>query len=220
MSSQYAGGAVNSFGMAPEALYAHLAHGLHAAAQPLTILLASLNEEHTKGMNTADLRELAASSAVEVRRVCNLFTGMQKIVLAGSLRPEVSLLSILPVLTRVAEELSPLFDKDGMSLRSQAPGSCPLVLMNRARTQQALAAVLLVARAHSHGHDTIELLATSSRQAVEIVIQNSNAFIPRLNVEADLSMALAETNIRSQRGSFSLSMQPFRVRIEFDHAGL
>jgi RNA polymerase sigma factor (sigma-70 family) len=54
-------------------LCSNLSHGIHAAAQPLTILLASLNKAHTDRMNTEELRELTASSSEEVQRVCTLF---------------------------------------------------------------------------------------------------------------------------------------------------
>jgi hypothetical protein len=58
---------------ASEQFCSNLAQGIHAAAQPLAVLVASLSTDHTDQMNCDELRELAASSAVEVQRVCASF---------------------------------------------------------------------------------------------------------------------------------------------------
>ena len=67
-----------------EFAWSQLSQGMHAAAQPLTILLASLGKNNTHRMNTSELRDLTESSAVQVQRVCALFRHMQQLLLVQS----------------------------------------------------------------------------------------------------------------------------------------
>ena len=60
--------------------------------------------------------------------------------------------------------------------------------------------------------DTVELIASSSANAVQIVVRNLHLSVAVINAEARLSMAVAEANMRSQQAGFSLSLQPFTVR--------
>lgn len=204
---------------ASEALCVHLSKGIHAAAQPLTVLRASLDCIQTDGMSHGELRELVASSALEVERVCTLFTFMQQIVNVMSIKPELSEISLQPLLAHVADGVELLFAEGGMLLRSIASDTCLPVLIDPARTRQALSSVLLIAHALSKPLDTIELIASStSYGVVRVVVQNVHAYVDAMNAEQSLNMALAEANIRSQQASLSWSLQPFSVQIELKYA--
>lgn len=203
---------------ASETLYSNLAEGIHAAAQPLAVLLASLSKGHTDQMDSAELRELTASSAVEVQRVCTLFNCLQQLVMAESIRPQLSPTPVLPLIEYAADGVNLLFRQDGITLTSVVPDSCPPALINRARTLQALSRVLLVVHGLSATEDTVELIASSFANAVQIVVRNANLSLGVINPEARLSIAVAEANMRSQQADFSLSLQPFTVRIELPKA--
>jgi hypothetical protein len=203
---------------ASEILCSHLAQGIHAAAQPLAVLLASLSKDYTDRMNSDELRELTASSAAEVQRVCTLFSCLQQLVMAESIKPQLSPTPLLPLLAYAADGVNLLFQQDGISLRSVLPDACPPVLIHRVRTLQALSRVLLIVHGLSHAQDTVELIASASANAVQIVIQNLNSSAAMINAEARLSMAVAEANMRSQQAGLSLSLQPFTVFIELPRA--
>src|SRR5271156_6601873 len=94
-------------------LCSNLSHGIHAAAQPLTILLASLSKAHTDRMSTEELRELTANSSQEVQRVCILFGYLQDLVVAESIRPKLSATAIPPLLASAAEGVQLLFQEQG-----------------------------------------------------------------------------------------------------------
>jgi hypothetical protein len=203
---------------ASEILCSNLAQGIHAAAQPLAVLLASLSKDYTDRMNSDELRELTASSAAEVKRVCTLFSCLQQLVMAESIKPQLSPIPLLPLLTYAADGVNLLFQQDGISLRSVLPDTCPPVLIHRARTLQALSRVLLIVHGLSRARDTVELIAAASANVVQIVIQNLNLSAAMINAEARLSMAVAEANMRSQQAGLSLSLQPFTVCIELPKA--
>jgi hypothetical protein len=199
---------------ASEQFCSNLAQGIHAAAQPLAVLVASLSTDHTDQMNCDELRELAASSAVEVQRVCASFNCLQQLVITESIKPEVSPTAILPLLAYAADGVDLLFQQDGIALSSVLPDTCPLALINRERTLQALSRVLLVAHKLSCAKDMVELIASSSANGVRIVVRNLHLSVAVINPEASLSMAVAEANMRSQQAGLSLSLRPFTVRID------
>src|SRR5271156_2137174 len=98
---------------ASEILCSNLAQGIHAAAQPLAVLLASLSKDNTDRMNSDELRELTASSAAEVERVCSLFSCLQQLVMAESIKPQLSPIPLLPLLAHAADSVNLLFQQDG-----------------------------------------------------------------------------------------------------------
>jgi len=204
---------------ASESLCFNFSQGMHAAAQPLAILRASLDTSYTDQMTREELRELAARSAKEVERVCTLFSCLQQLVSTESIKPQLSEMPILPLLEHVADGVKLLFEQNGVVLNSILPDTCRSVLANRARTLQALSNVLLVAHAVSRAQDTVELIAVStSPSPVRVVVRNSQLYINAMNAEHRLSMALAEANMRSQQAEFTFSLQPFSVEIDFSGA--
>jgi len=206
---------------ASETLCFNFSQGMHAAAQPLAILRASLDTSYTDRMTREELRELAARSAEQVERVCTLFSCLQQLVSTESIKPELSEMSILPLLADAADGVKLLFENDGIVLNSILPGTCQPALANRARTQQALSNVLLIAHAVSRAQDTVELIAfSSSSNTVQVVVRNTQLYIDAMNAEQSLSMALAEANMKSQQAGFSWGLQPFSVQIEFSGAEL
>jgi hypothetical protein len=196
---------------ASEQFCSNLAQGIHAAAQPLAVLLASLSTDHTDQMNCDELRELAASSAVEVQRVCASFSCLQQLVITESIKPEVSPTPILPLIAYAADGVNLLFQQDGIALNSVLPDTCPLALINRARTLQALSTVLLVVHRLSAAQD-------SSTHAIQIIVRNLRLSVAVIDAEASLRVAVAEANMRSQQAGLSLSLQPFTVRIDLPMA--
>jgi hypothetical protein len=199
---------------ASETLCLNLSQGIHAAAQPLAVLLASLSKGHTDRMNTDELRELTVSSAAEVQRVCTLFSCLQQLVMAESVRPQLSPTPVAPLLAYIVEGVNLLFQQDGLFLSLVVPDACPSALIHRGRTVQALSSVLLVAHGLSSAPDKIELIASSSAHAIQIVVRNENVSLPAMSAVSNLSMAVAEANMRSQQAGFSFSLQPFTVHID------
>ena len=174
---------------AAEMLCSNLAQGIHAVAQPLAVLVASLSKDYTDRMNCDQLRALTATSAAEVKRLCTLFSSLQQLVLTESTTPQLSPTPILPLLAYAADGVNLVFQQDGISLCSVLPDACPPVLIHRARTLQALSRVLLIVHGLSRARDAVELIASASADAVEVVIQNLNLSPATMSAEARLSMA-------------------------------
>jgi len=204
-------------GLASQILVSNLSQGLHAMAQTLTILRASLGKTQIDRMSKSELRELALGSSMEVERVCTQFSWLQQIVTIERFNPDLSAASVLPLIADVTGAVRRVFEDDGMVLRSTVPDICRTVLIDRTRTHQALSIILLIAHGLSRTKDTIELIVSSpSAHIVRVVVRNTTSYLDAVDSQVNLDMALAESNIRSQMGSFSWSLQPFEVQIEFE----
>jgi hypothetical protein len=143
---------------------------------------------HTDPMSTAELRELTASSAVEVQRVCSLFSCLQQLVIAESIKPQLSSTPILPLLAYAADGVNLIVPERRDVLSSVVPDTCPPVLINRARTLQALiqCAADCPWAIQDPGHGRADCLFSSN--AVQIVCKCE--FVVESNgPEASLSMA-------------------------------
>jgi signal transduction histidine kinase len=202
---------------ATEALCFNLSQCIHATAQPLAVLRASLGNERVERMSVDELRELASGSALEVERLCSLFSCLQRLVSTESTKAKLSETPIQPLLEHVADGVNLLYKEDRISLRSIVAEDCQPVLIDKARTLQALSTILLIAHAVSRPQDTVDLIASSSKSnTVRIVVQNLASCVDAMNAETSLSMAFAEANIRSQQADFLWTLKPFSVQIEFE----
>jgi hypothetical protein len=202
-------------------LCSNLSHGLHAAAQPLTILRASLDSSLTEKMSKAELRQLAARSAQEIERICLLFSLLKELVSAEKIKPELSAVPIEPVLAYALEGTGLLFEDSGMLLTSLVPEIGHPVLINKERFLQALSSILWVAHDLSRPLDTVELIASShSSNAVRVVVRNLNSQADSLDAARKLNLVVAEAHIRGQQGNFSWSLNPFIVQIDLRKASV
>lgn len=202
-----------------ESLCATVLDGLHAAAQPLTILRAGLEDSNLEVMSVSELRELIGSSAVEVERLCSLFHRLQDLVFTESIKPELSATSILPLLASAADRDIQLFEANRIALRSILPDSCPPVLINSARTLQALSQTLLIAHSFSQPGQTVEIAAhCEPSHRVRVLVRNLDAYVGTAKAETRLSMALAASIMRSQRATMTWSLEPLTAIIEFQEA--
>jgi hypothetical protein len=197
-----------------EALCANLSAGLHAAAQPLTILRASMGLDQATQMSCEELRKLVANSAREVERVCALFSVLQQFVQTENTQPSLTESPIKPLIVHVVEGVNLLFERDGMSLVVVGPESCGAVLVDRARVLQAFSTILLRAHALSSPSDTVEFTWSDSASSVHLAIQNARLHVEGMSAETRLGFALAEAAVRSMQGKLSWSLQPFNVQIE------
>src|ERR1700748_715737 len=125
-------------------LCSNLAFGIHAAAQPLAVLQASLGKEQADRMSAGELRQLIASSALEVQRVCSIFHCLQQLVMAES-EPMVMPIPVVPLLEEAVDGVRLLFET--VALQTQWTGAAPVALLHRQRTIHALSRVLLAAHA-------------------------------------------------------------------------
>lgn len=191
--------------------YTHLANGLHAMAQPLTILRSVMVASSVSGLTAVDHRRYLDISSDQVERACVLFHSLQQLVTAKQVQAGCAPVDLSRLLAPVVEGQKEILQASGIDMRVVIPDALPPMLADMDRTLQALFAVLKITASVSSPGDVIELLVSPRNESVELVIQNRNVHIQRLNSSERLSLALAETNIRSQQGQYEFAEDPLRV---------
>jgi hypothetical protein len=155
-----------------------------------------------------------ASSALQIERVCALFSLIQEFVNTETIKPELAAAELQPLIEGVVNGVDLLFKEGGMRLIVTVPKQCDPVLIDRARTASSLSRILLIAHSISRSQDTIELVATPGTDTVQVEVRISSSSMSAMPAEARISMAVEEANFESQNANFSWNLRPFGVQIE------
>jgi signal transduction histidine kinase len=193
--------------------YVHLADGLHAMAQPLTVLRSSVAASAVPGITPDRHRRYLDISTQQVERACGLFECLQDLVIARQIEPDHSAVDLNELTGRVVEDQKASLQAADISLSVVKNDSLPPILGDAARTQQAFCAALKIAASISSPGDVIEVQMRVREEWVECILQNRRRHGRNLNSSQHLSLALAETNIRSQQGEYLYVVDPFCVSL-------
>ena len=199
-------------------LHSHLALGLHAFAQPLAILRAKLYIESISRLDARELHQLAIDSAGQVERLCTLFNYLQEIVLAETCETKLAEISVSEVLEHVVDGVELWFRDTGLILESAPVDRALLVLADKAKLSQAISSLALLTHGLSKPGETITMSTIPGPDRTQISIVNTDADVSNLSAEARLALALVETNIRKQHGTFTYSTQPLELCVYVPNA--
>lgn len=200
-----------------DAFCSDLADGLHAVAQPLTIVQNELSPERIERLSEADLRQSISRSAVEMERVGSLFSILRQLIAIERFTPELEHLSSSDLIAESVDGVFRLFEERDIRLEIKPEGSYS-VMAHRKRALQSLSVSLLAACALSKPGHMVEIGARRSSQAVSIDIQNPLLSLNHLDAHNKLIIAMVESSIRSQRGKLVHELRPFAVRFRFKKA--
>jgi hypothetical protein len=190
--------------------FAALAEGLHAMAQPLTILRSSVPALATGDLDPAKRQRYGDMSVRQVQRVCALFDCLQDLVVTAHTPAECAPINLASLVANAAEDRRNALQA-GVELRVQLPGNLPLALGDASRLHQALAAGFSAASLVAAAGDVIELSATARDRRVEVVLHIDRVNGIRMESQDLLTLRLAHANMVSQQGDYEFTGDPFRL---------
>lgn len=190
-----------------------LADGLHAMAQPLTILRSALEVLTLRHGTGIDQRRYLDMSAEQVKRTCDLFSCLQDLVSARMIDAERATVDPWELMAPIIEDKRSVLQATGVEIAVARPGPWEPVFGDAERTKQALSAVLTVAGAFSSRGDVIELLAFHRNGFFELTVHNRRRHGKQMNSSDRLSLSVAEANVLSQYGRFHCAEDPFCVAV-------
>jgi hypothetical protein len=192
-------------------LYANLTHGMHAMAQPLTVLRSAVAACSMPGV-TAEAREFYLNvSSEQVERACAQFLSMRELLIASQNPAACLPIDLSELLSFLAESQEEICAESGVEIEIVASETLRPILGDKERTLQSLVALLRIAVSLSKTGDTVLLLVTSCMGTIALTVQNEHTHGRNLSSSERLNLSLAETNIRSQNGNYELMADPFRV---------
>jgi hypothetical protein len=191
--------------------YGDIANGLHAMAQPLTILRASMEVLSLPPSAGIDQRRYMEISAAQLERTCTLFTRVQDLVTARFVEAERSRYEVWEIIAPLIEARKQLLQAAGAGIAVASQGPWQPVVGDLHRTEQAVTAVLQIAGEMAERGDVIEISAAPHAGFLEITIENTRKQKKSIGSAARLNLALAEENVLSQQGRYELTREPFKV---------
>ena len=207
-----------------EAIDRGLLDGMHAMAQPLTILQSRIESAMLLEEDGGAAPELLDTMAGEVERLGALLHSLQQLVAARSWHEAASPVEPRVLLDPVLEEVATLFDRCGLPLDLDLEAALPPVLVAPGPMRQILLTVLLAAQSMADRGDQMNISVGAARDAVELRVQNRSGHArphrASLSAPFRLSMAIAEVRTLGQQGDFLLETDPFDVRIRLPLAAV
>ena len=202
-----------------DAFCSDLADGLHAVAQPLTIVQNELSPERIEKLSDSELRQSVSRSAREMERVGSLFSILRQLVTIERFTPELENLVSSDLIAEAIDGVLLLYEERGIRLDVNPAGSYG-VLAHRKRALQSLSVSLLTACTLSKPGQVVAINTRAMSAGVSIEIENVFLSLNYLDSHNKLIMAMVESSMRSQRGKFSHELQPFAVRFQFKKSPL
>jgi hypothetical protein len=196
------------------ALHADLANGLHAMAQPLTIVRGALGAMTLCESLVPEHGRYLEMSAQQVERLCDLMSCLQGLLEAAQFDADCAVLGIWDLIDPVLEDLEPLFDRCGVRI-STAKGDHHLrAIGDSGRAETALRTALQTIASLSSRGDLIEFDVLPRDGFVEMIVQNRNLDGDTLGSADRLRLSLVKANIHSQQGIYECLESPFRISLK------
>lgn len=196
-----------------DGFYTDLADGLHALAQPLTILRSAVAMLSLADEPEAPRHRCLDISVRQVDRVCSLFTSLQNLVASRLGAADRESLDLKALLTQKVEDTASLFRARGIELALVHANPLPPALGDAQRTEEAISAVLEVALSAASQGDKIEIRTRREGNSVEVIVAGGQERGRSLNSGELLTLAVAKANLLSQHGEYRFSAEPFCVTL-------
>jgi signal transduction histidine kinase len=194
-----------------EEFFDDLADGLHAMAQPLTILRSSIAMLVLASESVKPQHRCLEISSRQIDRVCGMFESLQNLI-ASQLEPaNLAPTDLKSLLTRVAEDQTAAFRQRGVQIVVIHPDSLPQVLADASRTEQTLSTSLETALSISTEGDKVEVVLSQADEYIATVVTVERG--RKLNSSELLNLSVVKANMLSQRGRYQLAEEPFRVTV-------
>jgi hypothetical protein len=198
----------------PNGLYAELANGLHAMAQPLTILRGALGAMVLSSPVAPGQERYLEMSNKQMDRLCDMMADLQGLLDAALYEAQCTATDIWETAEPVLDDMSTFLQDAGMRIEIIRPAQPISAIADASRLEQAIRAALKTAASVSQRDDVIQFEIVPSDDSVELRVQTQGPPGKRLGSTDRLSLALVEANTNSQLGTYLFSEDPLRISIK------
>lgn len=202
---------INGALVEPSPLHTELADGLHAMAQPLTILRGAMCaltlREETSPNRYLDM------SAKQVDRLCDLLSGMQSLLSAAQNKVEFASFDLVEALDPILELHQASAGEAGVQIEVAKPDHSLYVFADPQGVEQAFSAALKAALSGARRDDRIEIEIAPRAGFADLVLCNKNFRERSLGSFERFHLTVVETMIRNQCGIYEFTDRPFLISL-------
>ena len=199
----------------PAPLLTQLADGLHAMAQPLTILRGAIGAMQLAEKDASVDRHYIDMSAAQIGRLCDLLADLRSLLDVTQSEAVCSPQDWQELVGCVLEDYEGVSPTSGVRMIVTHPECFMRVLADPARTEQAMRAALDMAQALASQGDEIQCRVLPDG----LVVQNEHGLVKGLSSSDRLALSFVEVAVRSQRGTCRFIEDPFCLSIVLPRAG-
>jgi hypothetical protein len=188
-----------------------LANGLHAIAQPLTILRGALGALKLRGSIPKENDRYLDMSVKQVERIGDLLSCLQDVLDTAEGDPSQVKLDAGALVGFVLYDMNSIVREWGGTIKWTEPDVCVHVRGDAERIERALRAALRAAISISSYRQEILISLCSDDGQAELKVENTGRREKNLSFAERLNLSLAETNIRRQGGGYACVEDPLRI---------
>jgi hypothetical protein len=196
-----------------EQFCAEVAEGLHALAQPLTILRSAIALLATAKENGGDCARYMELSARQIDRTGRLFASVQGLVASSTAPAELEPIDMESLVARMVAGRSHSLNQAGIGLAAPALKLPAAAFGDPQRTEQALSAAFETAVSVSSAGDVVKVDSSVSDGFFEFSFETTAKQDNNLKSSDRLNLSVAKANILSQQGRYEFTLEPFRISL-------
>lgn len=204
-----------SAGDADARLCRELEEGLHALAQPLTILRGALGALTMRGAVPLESSRYLEMSNTQVDQLCDLLSGLRDLLDGFQFEPTCKDIDFRNLIVSVLENRQAESRNSIQRLSVAQPDGDFRVMADPVRTEQALHAALNAVEAQSESPDSIRMAISRRDGFANLNLLCTRSKGKKLTDIDRLHLSVAEANVRKQRGHYECSEFPFQISIKF-----
>jgi hypothetical protein len=195
-------------------LSGELDEGLHALAQPLTILRGALGALTMRGAIPPEASRYLDMSNAQVDHLCNLLSGLQNLLDGVRSEPACTEIDLWNLVASVLENRQ-AESRDSLQRIALAKPDCEFrVMADPVRTEQALHAALNAMEAQSQSRDDICMAISRRDGFANLNLHCTRSKGKNLTAINRLHLSAAEANVKKQQGFYECSESPFQISIK------
>jgi hypothetical protein len=209
-------------------LHASLLTGMHAMAQPLTLLRSHFYLAELSTTGAPSEQQLGVDAAAAVDHLCTVFRLMQELVHVQSVQARVVVTPLSRVIGLLAEDAEIVFAGSGLrldmrrdghaagvgeSLEPIDEGGLPGVSIDLTRTRQAIASMLHIVRECANSVVSCTLSAGDGWVELCLRPDASGCGQESFDDASRLHLALARASMQGQQAALALVAEPLALSI-------
>lgn len=198
----------------PDPLLAQLADGLHAMAQPLTILRGAIGAMQLSERGASDDRRYVDMSAAQIGRLCEMLASLRSLLDVAQSVAVRAPQDWQELIGCVLEDYKGVSPTTGVRMVVTHPDHFMRVLADATRTEQAMRAALDMAQALASKGDEIQCRVLPNG----LELRNDRGRVKGLSSSERLILSFIETALRSQQGTCEFIEDPFCLSIALPRA--
>jgi hypothetical protein len=192
-----------------------LDEGLHALAQPLTILRGALDVLTMRGAVPPESSRYLEMSHTQVEHLCNLLSGLRNLLDAAQSEPKYTENCLWNLLVTVLENRQAESRNSTRRIAVAKPDCDFRMMADPVQTEQALHAALNAAEAQSQSPGDICMDISRRDGFANLNLSCTRSKGEKLTAINRLHLLVAEANVRKQHGLYEFSEYPFQISIKF-----